>query len=156
MFFSKYFHASVPSRPPCTRSKQTPNHVREQFSPKLGPICRARGKLRLGAEEAYPKRTGHWGASRRAIWAPPRRAVKLQGALVAILVEVMQANGAVKNWPKIKGQSHLSRRAWIHCQTTDKKAPKRGPRSSFAFSAHYRKSTIGYWRALHEDVNLGR
>ena len=40
-------------------------------------------------EVVASKRTGHWWASRRAMSPPPRRALKIQGALVAILVEVM-------------------------------------------------------------------
>ena len=47
----------------------------------------------------------------------------------------------------------ISRRAWIHCQTTDKKV---GASSYFAFSAHSQQQHAEFWRALHEYVNLGR
>ena len=92
--------------------QQTPNHFREQFPPRLGPICHAPCRRRLGAEEEHPKRTGHWGASRRAIWARSAFAQKLQGALVAILhvgipsraLEVMARQTVQsKTGPKLRG-----------------------------------------------------
>ena len=55
--------------------------------------------------------------------------------------------------PETKKQKVTSGRAWIHCQTTDKKA---GASPCFAFSAHSQQQHTGFWRALHEYVNLGR